>query len=65
MSAYNPKTPGHQKRLGEPWRSFSRRDKILSLLAIFALFVIINVAFSDITNNWIANNEEQNQTTEN
>lgn len=64
MSAYGQKTPGHQKRLGEPWRSFSRRDKIFSLLAIVVLFVIINLAFSDVTNNWVQDNE-QAPTTEN
>ncbi len=40
--------PGNQKRLGEPWIYFSRRDKIYSLLAILAIFVIINVAFGDL-----------------
>lgn len=48
MDIHNPRTPGHQKRLGEPWRSFSRRDKVLSLAAIVTLFVIINLAFSDL-----------------
>lgn len=40
--------PGNQKRLGEPWIYFSRRDKIYSLLAIVAIFVIINIAFGDL-----------------
>lgn len=52
MNVHNPRTPGHQKRLGEPWRSFSRRDKIFSLLAILVLFLIINLAFSDVTDDW-------------
>lgn len=57
MDIHNPRVPGHQKRLGEPWRSFSRRDKLLSLLAIVVLFVIINVAFSDLTDGWVEEEE--------
>ncbi len=52
MDIHNPRTPGHQRRLGEPWRSFSRKDKIYSLLAIVAIFVLINVVFSDLTDGW-------------
>lgn len=40
--------PGNQKRLGEPWIYFSRRDKIYSLLAIIGIFVIINIAFGEL-----------------